>query len=107
MTDSIGDFLGLTTGTPLQRTLAKLAVLLFLVALLFAFIVFAANGFRTEREIVLYAVGTGLSMSEFFFGSFATQRVGIGCTHSLELLCSSRFSRGMFYAKLYFVSHGR
>ncbi|KAM0746879.1 potassium/sodium eff [Meredithblackwellia eburnea MCA 4105] len=60
--DAIGDFLGLTTGTPLQRTLAKLAVLLFFIALVFAFIVFASNGFKTDREIILYAVATGLSM---------------------------------------------
>lgn len=65
--DAVGNFLGLTTGTPLQRTLSKLAVLLFFIALLFAMIVFAANGFKTDKEIVLYAVATGLSMSELLF----------------------------------------
>lgn len=63
--DAVGDFLGLTSGTPLQRTLSRLAVLLFFVALLFVMIVFGANGFQTSNEIVIYAVATGLSMSEF------------------------------------------
>ncbi|KAL8290177.1 hypothetical protein RQP46_003116 [Phenoliferia psychrophenolica] len=62
VTDAIADFLGLTSGTPLHRTLARLAILLFFIALLFAMIVFAANGFKTSDEIVIYAVATGLSM---------------------------------------------
>ncbi|KAK4701347.1 P-type Na+/K+ transporter, partial [Phenoliferia sp. Uapishka_3] len=60
--DAVGNFLGLTVGTPLQRTLSKLAILLFLIALVFALIVFAANGFQTNDEVIVYAVATALSM---------------------------------------------
>ncbi|KAI5476953.1 Ca2+-transporting ATPase [Pseudohyphozyma bogoriensis] len=62
VSDNVGSFLGLNKGTPLQRTLSKLAVGLFFVAVLFAIIVFSANTWKTDKEIVLYAVATGLSM---------------------------------------------
>lgn len=60
--DGIGEFLGVNVGTPLQRRLSQLAVFLFFIALLFAFIVFAANNFNTSNEVILYAVATGVSM---------------------------------------------
>lgn len=60
--DALGAFLGTNVGTPLHRKLSWLAILLFFVAVLFAIIVFAANKFQTDPEIVLYAVATGLSM---------------------------------------------
>lgn len=41
--DQVGAFLGLTKGTPLQRKLAKLAIYLFGIAVLFAIVVFLAN----------------------------------------------------------------
>ncbi|KAB8072501.1 hypothetical protein BDV29DRAFT_177305 [Aspergillus leporis] len=61
-TDAIGRFLGVNVGTPLQRKLSKLAILLFGVAVLFAIVVMAANLFSSNNEVILYAVGTGLSM---------------------------------------------
>ena len=61
-TDAVGRFLGVNVGTPLQRKLSKLAILLFGVAVLFAIIVMAANLFSDNNEVILYAVGTGLSM---------------------------------------------
>lgn len=60
--DAVGAFLGTNVGTPLHRKLSWLAILLFFVAVLFAIIVFSANQWRTDPEIVLYAVATGLSM---------------------------------------------
>ena len=60
--DSIGRFLGVNIGTPLQRKLSKLAILLFLIAVVFAFVVLAANRFNTPNEVIIYAVATGLSM---------------------------------------------
>ncbi|RFN49753.1 potassium/sodium efflux p-type atpase [Fusarium flagelliforme] len=60
--DAIGRFLGLNVGTPLQRKLSKLAVLLFCIAVLCAIIVLAANELNATQEVIIYAVATGLSM---------------------------------------------
>lgn len=57
--DAIGAFLGLTTGTPLQRKLNKLAYLLFFCAIILAIIVFAVNKFNVTNEVVIYAISTG------------------------------------------------
>ncbi|KAJ5612306.1 hypothetical protein N7510_005500 [Penicillium lagena] len=61
-TDAIGRFLGINVGTPLQRKLSKLALLLFGIAVIFAVIVEAANDWRSDREVIIYAVATGLAM---------------------------------------------
>ncbi len=60
--DFIGHFLGINVGTPLQRKLSKLAILLFGIAVVCAIIVLGANGFSSNSEVVIYAVATGLSM---------------------------------------------
>ena len=62
VTDAIGHFLGVSIGTPLQKKLSRLAVLLFFIAIVCAIIVLAANGFRNRQEVIIYAVATGLSM---------------------------------------------
>ncbi|KAI5860668.1 potassium/sodium eff [Durotheca rogersii] len=61
LTDAIGRFLGVNVGTPLQKKLSKLAILLFGAAILCAIIVMATNKFDSRREVVIYAVATGLS----------------------------------------------
>ncbi|KIW89894.1 potassium/sodium efflux P-type ATPase, fungal-type [Cladophialophora bantiana CBS 173.52] len=58
----IGRFLGTSGGTPLQQKLSKLALFLFVSAIVCAIIVLAVNKFSNEREVVIYAVATGLSM---------------------------------------------
>ncbi|PYH48136.1 sodium P-type ATPase [Aspergillus saccharolyticus JOP 1030-1] len=55
-------FLGLNTGTPLQRKLSALALVLFDIAVVFALVVMGANGMRNDREVIIYAVATGLAM---------------------------------------------
>ncbi|KAH6844593.1 hypothetical protein B0I37DRAFT_327262 [Chaetomium sp. MPI-CAGE-AT-0009] len=60
--DAIGRFLGVNVGTPLQRKLSKLAMLLFGVAVVCAIIVLGANRFHTSQAVIIYAVATGLSM---------------------------------------------
>lgn len=60
--DAVGRFLGVNVGTPLQRKLAKLALLLLGTAVICAIIVLAANSWRGDQEVVIYAVATGLSM---------------------------------------------
>lgn len=61
-TDFIGLFLGVNVGTPLQRKLSKLALLLFGIAVICAIIVLGANRFSQNKEVIIYAVATGLSM---------------------------------------------
>ncbi|RAL08370.1 sodium P-type ATPase [Aspergillus homomorphus CBS 101889] len=56
------NFLGLNTGTPLQRKLSALALVLFGIAVVFALVVMGANGMRNDREVIIYAVATGLAM---------------------------------------------
>jgi Na+-exporting ATPase len=60
--DFFGRFLGTNVGTPLQRKLSKLALLLLGTAIICAIIVLAANSFNTKQEVIIYAVATGLSM---------------------------------------------
>ena len=61
-TDAIGRFLGVNIGTPLQKKLSRLAMLLFGIAVVCAIIVLAANRFSNDPEVIIYAVATGLSM---------------------------------------------
>jgi P-type Na+/K+ transporter len=58
----IGIILGLTTGTPLQRKLSKLAYMLFLLALLLAIIVFGANKFAITHQVSIYAISLGIAI---------------------------------------------
>ncbi|KAF1811994.1 Na(+)/Li(+)-exporting P-type ATPase [Eremomyces bilateralis CBS 781.70] len=60
--DAVGRFLGVNVGTPLQKKLSRLAVLLFGTAILCAIIVLAANKFSNRKEVIIYAVATGVSM---------------------------------------------
>ncbi|KAI8264677.1 Sodium transport ATPase 2 [Colletotrichum sp. SAR11_239] len=62
LSDAVGRFLGVNVGTPLQRKLSKLAILLFGTAVVCALIVLGANDFNTTQEVVIYAVATGLAM---------------------------------------------
>jgi Na+-exporting ATPase len=61
-TDAIGRFLGINVGTPLQRKLSKLALLLFGIAVIFAIVVAGSNNWRGDNEVIIYAVATGLAM---------------------------------------------
>lgn len=60
--DFISHFLGTNVGTPLQRKLSRLAILLFGIAVVCAIIVLGANKFSNNTEVIIYAVATGLSM---------------------------------------------
>ena len=60
--DAVGRFLGVNVGTPLQKKLAKLALLLLGTAIVCAIIVLAANDFKSDQQVVIYAVATGVSM---------------------------------------------
>ena len=60
VTDTIGRFFGVNVGTPLQRRLSQLAVALFVIAIVFAIVVAAANRFVNNRVVIIYAVSTGV-----------------------------------------------
>ena len=62
LVDALGRFLGLNIGTPLQRKLSKLAMLLLAIAVACAIVVLGANRFHATQEVIIYAVATGLSM---------------------------------------------
>lgn len=62
LTDALGRFLGVNVGTPLQKKLSRLAMLLFGIAVVCAIIVLGANRFVSSKEVIIYAVATGLSM---------------------------------------------
>ncbi|KAE8150945.1 hypothetical protein BDV25DRAFT_139377 [Aspergillus avenaceus] len=83
-TDAVGRFLGVNVGTPLQRKLSKLAILLFGVAILFAIVVMAANLFSSNNEVILYAVGTGLSMIPACLVVVLTITMAVGTKRMVE-----------------------
>ncbi|PVH22933.1 potassium/sodium efflux P-type ATPase, fungal-type [Candidozyma haemuli] len=60
--DIIGNFLGVTVGTPLQRKLSWLAIFLFWVAVVFAIVVMATQEMDVNREVAIYAICVALSM---------------------------------------------
>jgi P-type Na+/K+ transporter len=60
--DAFGRFLGVNVGTPLQQKLSKLALMLFGIAIVCAVIVMGVNRFAADKEVIIYAVATGLSM---------------------------------------------
>ncbi|KAL8807131.1 MAG: hypothetical protein Q9200_004786 [Gallowayella weberi] len=76
--DGIGQFLGLTVGTPLQRKLSKLAYVLFGCALLLAIIVFGVNKFNVTNEVAIYAISTGTFTTDHSpWTSIANHETGI------------------------------
>lgn len=56
----IGNFLGLTVGTPLQKKLSALFLYIFGLAIIFAIIVLAGNKMNTRNDVIIYAVATGV-----------------------------------------------
>jgi magnesium-transporting ATPase (P-type) len=79
--DSVGHFLGINTGTPLQIKLSYLALLLFSIACVCALIVEAANKFSGKNEVVIYAVATGLSMIPASLIVVLTITMAVGTKH--------------------------
>lgn len=58
--DPIGEFLGVTVGTPLQRKLSELFLTIFGLAIVFALIILAANKMSTRRDVIIYAITTAI-----------------------------------------------
>lgn len=58
--DFLGEFLGITVGTPLQRKLSKLFLTIFAFAIVCAIVVLAANKFASRNDVIIYAIATAL-----------------------------------------------
>ncbi|KAJ4260454.1 hypothetical protein NW762_007194 [Fusarium torreyae] len=58
--DTIGEFLGVNVGTPLQRKLSQLFLYVFGFAVVCAIIVLAANKFDPRKDVIIYAVATAV-----------------------------------------------
>lgn len=82
--DFIGHFLGVNVGTPLQRKLSRLAMLLFGIAVVCAIIVLGANEFSSRSEVIIYAVATGLSMIPASLIVVLTITMAVGTKHMVE-----------------------
>ncbi|KAM5494220.1 P-type ATPase [Microsporum canis] len=83
-TDAVGRFLGVNVGTPLQRKLSKLALILFGVAVLFAIVVMSANKWSSNNEVIIYAVATGLSMIPACLVVVLTITMAVGTKRMVE-----------------------
>lgn len=57
---ALGEFFGLTVGTPLQKKLAQLFLWLLAFAIVCAIIVLGSNKFNTQTDVILYAVTTAI-----------------------------------------------
>ena len=60
--EPVAKFLGLRDGTPLQRKLAKFALVLLGLAIVCAIIVFAVAEFHLSDDVVLYAIALGIGV---------------------------------------------
>ncbi|EEH50593.1 potassium/sodium efflux P-type ATPase, fungal-type [Paracoccidioides brasiliensis Pb18] len=83
-TDAVGRFLGVNVGTPLQRKLSKLALVLFGVAVVLAIIVMGSNEFSSKSEVIIYAVATGLSMIPACLVVVLTITMAVGTKRMVE-----------------------
>ncbi|KAL4818340.1 hypothetical protein BDW67DRAFT_190024 [Aspergillus spinulosporus] len=83
-TDAVGRFLGINVGTPLQRKLSKLALLLFGIAVVFAIVVMGANEMRNDKEVIIYAVATGLAMIPACLVVVLTITMAVGTKQMVE-----------------------
>ncbi|CAG7987665.1 unnamed protein product [Penicillium salamii] len=82
--DAVGRFLGVNIGTPLQRKLSKLACLLFGIAVVFAIVCMAANLFSSNKEVIMYAVATGISMIPACLVVVLTITMAVGTKRMVE-----------------------
>ena len=58
----VGNVLGVTEGTPLQKKLSWLAIFLFWIAVVFAIVVMGSQKMNVTRNVAIYAICVALSM---------------------------------------------
>ncbi|KAF4564451.1 hypothetical protein EYR36_002385 [Pleurotus pulmonarius] len=76
--DLMKTFLGLRTGTPLQRKLTQLAYFLFVSAFLLVIIVFSVAKFHLTDEVALYAIACGVAIIPESLISVLTLTMAVG-----------------------------
>jgi Na+-exporting ATPase len=80
----VGEFLGLTVGTPLQRKIARLFLYLLAFALVCFIVVLAANKFDSNRDIIVYAVSTAIGTIPISLLLVLTVTMAAGAKKMLE-----------------------
>ncbi|KAJ8468494.1 hypothetical protein ONZ45_g17219 [Pleurotus djamor] len=76
--DMLKVFLGLRTGTPLQRKLTQLAYFLFVSAFLLVIIVFSVARWHLEDDVALYAIACGVAIIPESLISVLTLTMAVG-----------------------------
>ncbi|CAI5757776.1 unnamed protein product [Candida verbasci] len=76
----IGNVLGVTVGTPLQRKLSWLAIFLFWVAVVFAIVVMGVQRMIVPAEVAIYAICVALSMIPSALIVVLTITMAVGAT---------------------------
>lgn len=81
---TIGYVLGTTEGTPLKRRLAKLAIYLFVFAVILAIVVLASQKFRVTTEVAIYAICVAISMIPSSLVAVLTITMAIGAKEMVK-----------------------
>jgi len=81
---TISYVLGTTEGTPLKRRLAKLAIYLFVFAVILAIVVLASQKFRVTTEVAIYAICVALSMIPSSLVAVLTITMAIGAKEMVK-----------------------
>ncbi|KAL1905386.1 hypothetical protein Sste5344_008879 [Sporothrix stenoceras] len=81
---AIGEFLGLTVGTPLQKKLSGLFLWLFAFAIICVIIVLGVNKFSSRRDVIIYAVTTAVGTIPVSLLLVLTVTIAAGTKKMLE-----------------------
>ncbi|VEU19270.1 DEKNAAC100316 [Brettanomyces naardenensis] len=81
---TVGYVLGTTEGTPLKKKLSKLAIYLFLMAVVLAIVVMASQKFRVSKEVAIYAICLALSMIPSSLVAVLTITMAIGAKEMVK-----------------------
>ncbi|KAI5897064.1 potassium/sodium eff [Schizophyllum commune H4-8] len=82
--NSVLEFLGLRSGTPLQIKLSKLAYVLFGCAIILAIIVFSVARWNVTNEVILYAIATAIAIIPESLVAVLTLTMAVGTRHMAE-----------------------
>ncbi|KXH53215.1 potassium/sodium efflux P-type ATPase [Colletotrichum salicis] len=101
----VGDFLGLTIGTPLQRKLSRLFLWLFLLAIICAIIVLGVNKFDSRKDVIIYAVTTAIGTIPVSLLLVLTVTMAAGTKKMLDrhVICPESFEFGTAWGSYYEV----
>ncbi|KAL1903712.1 hypothetical protein Sste5344_010594 [Sporothrix stenoceras] len=81
---AVGEFLGLTVGTPLQKKLSGLFLWLFAFAIICVIIVLGVNKFSSRHDVIIYAVTTAVGTIPVSLLLVLTVTIAAGTKKMLE-----------------------